>query len=461
MHTEGSRDKLLALFRDSVLPLADAYEATRRHVRWDRESSSLVVGDHPYPLASLGHVYLVGAGKAGVPMCRAVVDVLHEDARLLARFAGGSVNVYREQARVSIPGVTLYPADHPSPNEYSVAGARAALQLLSHAGGGDLVLAAISGGGSSLLTLPHDGMSLDDLRATNKTLVTGGASIQEINTVRKHLCRVKGGGLRMAAPDASFATLVLSDVIGDDLTSIASGPTVQDCTTCADAVAVLESYSLLDRVPAAARSCLLRAAPEEETWAEAWNQVAGRTQTVIVASNAVVLEALARHLAADPGREPGLKVILEHSPAVAPVAAVAPAHFRHCEELRAKVSPPLIVLFGGEPVVAVPEGSRGTGGRMLHYALLAAQKISGGGWTVLASGTDGIDGTAPAAGAVVDGRTLQLARDAGLDAGTYLDEYDSYGFFQALEQRTGERFLNAPGPTGTNVNDIMLWFLGT
>lgn len=458
MHQGGTRDKLLTLFRDTVLPLADAYQATRRHFHWDADEKSLFVGDHAYPAASLGRIFLVGAGKAGAPMARAVVDVLREDEDLWSRFAGGSVNVYRDQAQEAIPGITLYPADHPSPNEYSVAGARAAIELLSTAGQNDLVLAIISGGGSSLLTLPHEGMSLDDLRATSKALVTGGPSIQEINTVRKHLCRVKGGGLRMAAPAARFATLILSDVIGDDLSSIASGPTVQDRSTCADAVSVLESYSLLDRIPSSARACLRRPAPEEESWSEAWEEVAGRTQTVIVASNTVVLEALARRLAADPGREPGLTVVLEHAPAVAPVARVAPEHYRHCEELLVKTGSPLMVLFGGEPVVTVPEGTLGRGGRMLHYALLSSQTIAGTDWTVLASGTDGIDGTAPAAGAAVDGKTIHLARKAGLDAGHYLGQFNSYGFFRELEERTGAHFLNVPGPTGTNVNDIMLWF---
>ncbi len=461
MHTGGTREKLLSLYRDTILPLADAYQATRRHLRWDPGSDTLFVGDRSYPLSSMGRIFLAGAGKAGVPMAKAVVDVLRQDERLWARFAGGSVNVYREQARESVPGVTFYPADHPTPNEYSVAGARAAVDLLSTTRPDDLVLAVISGGGSALLTLPQEGMSLDDLRAANRVLVTGGPSIQEINTVRKHLCRVKGGGLRMAAPSARFATLILSDVIGDDLSSIASGPTVQDSSTCADAVSVLQSYSLLERMPAVARACLLRSEPEEETWSARWKELIGRTQTVIVASNAVILEELARTLATDEAHKAGLHVILEPVPVTGAVSQISAEHARHCEELLRKTGGPLSVLFGGEPVVAVPEGAEGTGGRMLHYAVLAAQQIAGTDWAVLASGTDGIDGTAPAAGAVVDGDTARLSAEIRLNATRYLEQFDSYGFFCALEERSGERFLNAPGPTGTNVNDIMLWFHGT
>ncbi|MFW6102724.1 MAG: glycerate kinase type-2 family protein [Chloroflexota bacterium] len=461
MHTGGTREQLLSLYRDTILPLADAYQATRRHLRWNPGSGTLFVGDRSYPLSSLGRVFLVGAGKAGVQMARAVVDVLREDEHLWSRFAGGSVNVYREQAHESVPRVTFYPADHPTPNEYSVAGARAAVELLSTTQADDLVLAVISGGGSSLLTLPQEGMSLDDLRAANRVLVTGGPSIQEINIVRKHLCRVKGGGLRMAAPSARFATLILSDVIGDDLSSIASGPTVQDCSRCADAVSVLESYSLLERMPTAARACLLRPNPEEETWGARWNELIDRTQTVIVASNAVLLEELARTIATGKDHTPGLHVILEPVPVTGMVSHVTAEHARHCEEQLRKTGGPLMVLFGGEPVVVVPEGAEGTGGRMLHYALLTAQRIAGTEWTVLASGTDGIDGTAPAAGAVVDGDTARLAAEMGLDTTRCLERFDSYGFFRALEECSGNRFLNAPGPTGTNVNDIMLWSHGT
>jgi len=333
--------------------------------------------------------------------------------------------------------------------------------MLSRAGKGDLVLAIISGGGSSLLTLPYEGMTLDDLRAVNRVLVTGGPAIQEINTVRKHLCRVKGGGLRLAAPEATFATLILSDVIGDDLSSIASGPTVPDYTTRADALAVLESYSLLERIPESARARLMNPSPEEERLRTLWEECAARTQTVIVASNAVLLDTLTEQLEHNQVFGTGLHIIRERAPVLGPVQAVVPEHLRRCEELRQESGVPLMVLFGGEPVVAVPDGAHGTGGRMLHYSLLAADAIEGTGWSILASGTDGIDGTAPAAGAVVDGATTRLSRKLGLEPAYFLRHFDSYGFFQKLEDGTGQHFLNMPGPTGTNVNDIMLWVHGT
>jgi len=230
------RRTLQALFRELVIPLADAYLATRGCLRWDDGAKTLRVGDGAYPLSGLKSIFLVGAGKAGVPMSRAVVETLQQSPLLWERFAGGAVNVYGEQAKEVLPKVRLFAADHPNPNHESIEGARYALGSLREAVEGDLVIAVISGGGSSLLTLPAAAISLEEFRVTNELLVTGGASIQEVNVVRKHLSRVKGGRLRMAAPEATFLTLVLSDVIGDDLSSIASGPTVPDPSTFEDAI---------------------------------------------------------------------------------------------------------------------------------------------------------------------------------------------------------------------------------
>lgn len=458
---EGSRkDYLLSLFKDIVLPLADAYTATRSSFRWSSQDNALLVADRRIPLDNLGNLYLVGAGKAGVPMARGVIDTLQEDAALWARFEGGSVNVYREQASASVPGVTFFAADHPNPNQQSVEGARAALDLISHAAADDLVIAVISGGGSSLLTLPGEGISLEEFREANRALVTGGATIQEINTVRKHLSRVKGGRLRMAAPEAAFVTLVLSDVIGDDLSSIASGPTVPDPTTCRDAIQVLERYGLWQRIPESCRSYLLKGDPEEAHRAELWRERLGpRTHNVIVASNSVVLESLRRHLFSTDRSKIADKLHLDAQPVLGPVEEALERHVSLATTLSEADGGTTLLMSGGEPTVSVPPGAAGTGGRMLHYALLAATRICGRGWTILASGTDGIDGTAPAAGAVVDGDTLRLARLQGLEPDRYLESFDSYGFFKELENRTGERFLNVTGPTGTNVNDIMLWLL--
>jgi len=458
MQQDQRAERLVTIFRDVVLPLADAYAATQSSFRWSGEDRALVVAGTRIPIDSLSHVYLVGAGKAGVPMARAVVDTLRQDEELWARFAGGTVNAYRDQSEASVPGVTFFPADHPNPNQASVDGARAALALLSRTTRDDLVVAVISGGGSSLLTLPQEGICLDDFRAANRALVTGGATIQEINTVRKHLSQVKGGRLRMAAPDALFVTLILSDVIGDDLSSIASGPTVPDPTTCTDAIDVLNSHRLWNRIPESCRSHLLRGDPGEVDRANLWrDRLAPRTFNVVVASNAVVLSSLQRLLCSPQYSAFVSQVHLEPTPVTGPVEEAVEHHFARA----AAVSriPGAVLLAGGEPVVSVPPEANGTGGRMLHYALLTARRIVGRDWTVLAAGTDGIDGTAPSAGAVVTGTTMTTAHTHGLDADRYLEAFDSYGFFRTLEERSGVRCLITTGPTGTNVNDIMLWSL--
>ncbi len=451
-------DQLRSLFTDTVLSLADAYLATRRSLRWSAEVATLTAAGQSYALDTIRSIFLVGAGKAGVSMARAVVDTLREDDRLWGRFAGGTVNVYRDQAQESIPGVTLFAADHPNPNDGSVAGARAALHLLSKARAGDLVVAVISGGGSSLLTLPQDGICLDEFRATNRALVTGGATIQEINTVRKHLSLVKGGRLRLAAPEAEFVTLVLSDVIGDDLSSIASGPTVPDATTCRDAIAVLERHHLWDRIPESSRACLLRGDPDEAGRAKLWQErLLLHTHSVIVASNAVVLSSLRAILSAPEHKPMFPRVWVDEEPVTGPVDEAVARHHARATELSGPRGERTLLVCGGEPVVRVPADATGTGGRMLHYALLAAQRIANTEWTVLASGTDGIDGTSPAAGAIVTGQTAPLAESHGLSPASYLAAFDSFGFFRELESRTGHRALVVTGPTGTNVNDIMLW----
>ncbi len=458
MQLEQRADRLVSLYRDVVLPLADSYGATRASLQWSTEDRTLTVADVRIPLSSLSHIYLVGAGKAGVPMARAVIDTLRQDSALWARFSGGTVNVYREQAESSVPGVRFFAADHPNPNESSVEGARAALSMLSKAGAGDLVIAVISGGGSSLLTLPQDGICLDDFRAANRALVTGGATIQEINTVRKHLSQVKGGRLRMAAPDALFVTLVLSDVIGDDLSSIASGPTVQDLTTCSDAVRVLERHHLWDRIPESCRNQLLQGDAGEADPAALWRDHLGpRSHSMVVASNSVVLGSLERELLSPRFADFITRVEAERVPVTGPVEETVEAHVARALALSSQ--PGTLLTFGGEPVVSVPPRASGTGGRMLHYALLAARSIAGRNWAVLACGTDGIDGTSPAAGAVVTGDTIATASHYGLDADAYVRSFDSYGFFKALKERGGRDALVVTGPTGTNVNDIMLWAL--
>jgi len=456
---------LQILFRELVIPLASAYLAVRRAIHWDEEEKALKVGDRSYPLSQIKNIYMVGMGKAGVPMARAVVEILQGNSLLWEKFRGGVVNVYREQAREKVPGVKCFAADHPSPNQASVDGAKSSLDMLRRTSTGDLVVAVISGGGSSLLTFPANSIGLKEFRITNELLVTGGASIQEINTVRKHLSQVKGGKLRMAAPEANFLTLILSDVVGDDLSSIASGPTVPDSSTFQDAIQVLQKYGLWEKIPVQIKGYLQRGAEgkEEETLkGELWEQeLAERTFNFVVASNYSLLKAMEVELSKPGYREIGQPAV-DFTPVTGKVEEAIERHFHEATGLFEKVKKdgiPKILLCGGESTVKVPEYAKGRGGRNQHYALLAAHKITGYPWTVLSAGTDGIDGNSPAAGAIVDGNTITLAREKGLNPEESLADFDSYGFFEKLEERSGQRFLIRTGPTGTNVNDIMLWWM--
>lgn len=269
----------------------------------------------------------------------------------------------------------------------------------------------------------------------------------------------------MAAPEAKFLSLILSDVIGDDLSSIASGPTVPDPRTFQDALQVLKKYELWEKTPAGVKNYLLRGSEgkeKESLKSDLWERkLAFQTSNLIVASNAVLLKALGEELRKPGCRELG-QVQVAPRPVTGSVEEAVERHFRQANKLREKVARdglPRTLLCGGECIVKVPSCARGKGGRNQHYALLAAQKIAGGHCTVLSAGSDGIDGTSPAAGAIVDGETIALAQKVGLSPEEFLADFDSYGFFKSLEEKSGQRFLVDTGPTGTNVNDIMLWWL--
>jgi len=459
------KEILQSLFRDSIIPLASAYLAVKRNIYWDEKEKALKVGDKSYLLSEINNIFLVGAGKAGVPMTKATVEVLKENPTLWRKFKGGVVNVYREQAQEKIPKVKFFAADHPNPNQASIEGAKSILDILKKSTAGDLIVATISGGGSSLLSLPADAITLEEFRLTNQLLVTAGASIHEINTVRKHLSQVKGGKLRMAAAQANFLTLILSDVVGDNLSTIASGPTVPDPSTFQDAICVLKEYKLWGKVPMHVTDYLERGAKgkEKETPKEGlWERkLAARTSNFLVGCNSSLLKGLASELS-KPGYHDLGQPVTVLTPVTERVEEAVRKHFQQAKELFDDVKKDgisRILLYGGEATVEVPEHAQGKGGRNQHYALLAAQEIASYPWTVLSAGTDGVDGNSPAAGAIVDGNTITLAQERGINSEKFLADFDSYGFFKELEEKTGKKFLIHTGPTGTNVDDIMLWHL--
>ena len=430
--------RVLAAALQAVEPGA----AVRRYLR--REGATLLAGGRPYDLDQFERVWIVGAGKAGAPMAAAAAEVVAE------RLSGGVVVVKEGYGQETGGPLALAEAGHPVPDERGVAGARRMAELLCAAGPRDLVLALISGGGSALLTLPAEGLALGDLQRLTDLLLRSGASINEINALRKHLDVMKGGGLARLAHPAALVTLVLSDVVGSPLDVIASGPSVPDTSTFGDAWAVLERYGLLEQAPAPVLARLRRGlAGDLPETPRAGDPLFERVHNLVVGSNAQAAEAA---LAA--ARAEGWSALLlttylqgEAREAGRFLAAVA-------RELAATGNPlprPACVVAGGETTVTLRGDGRG--GRNQELALAAAAELAGlADVALVALATDGGDGPTDAAGAVVTGTTLERARALGLDPAAHLARNDAYPFFASL----GDLLL--PGPTRTNVNDLALLF---
>ena len=417
-----------------ALAAVDPAAAVRRHVR--REGDVLVVAHRRYKLDEYERVFVIGFGKAAVPMTTAVAGTLGDRLTtgvVVTKYGHGEIS----QSATKSP-IVLIEAGHPVPDENSARGAQAVADLVDQATERDLVICLISGGGSALLTLPMPGLDLADLQALTGALLRSGATINELNTVRKHWSRIKGGNLARLAAPATLVTLILSDVVGDPLDVIASGPTVPDPATVADAQAVLERHGIHTPVPF------------QET-PKPGDPVFGRVQNVVVGSNRQA--ALA---AVEAARQLGINALLlgtfveGEAREVAKVAAALAKGVRaHGEPLQ----PPACLVWGGETTVTIR--GKGKGGRNQELALAAALALEGWpGMLLMALATDGTDGPTDAAGAVVTGETVARARAMGLDPWAALEENDSYAFFDALGD------LIFTGPTGTNVNDLLFILVG-
>ncbi len=391
-------------------------------------------------LPGAGPVHLAAIGKAAAAMTRGAV------AALGGRFAG-AVLVLPPGGDASLPpGCRVILGGHPVPDEGSVAGGRAILELAERLGADDHLLCLISGGGSALMTLPPAGLPLADVQATTEALLRAGATIGELNAVRKHLDRLKGGRLARAAAPARTLALVLSDVVGDPLDVIASGPVSPDPTTFADAVGAIRRRRVWDALPAAVRQHLdrgLRGEAEESP--KQGDRCFERVEARIVGSNRLAAEAAL----AEAGRRGyaarllGTELTGEAREVGRGLAETALA------ERAGPSSGPACLVAAGETTVTVTGG--GSGGRNQELALGAALALDGrDGVLVASAGTDGIDGPTDAAGAVVDGATVARARELGLDPRRALADNDAYSFFRALGD------LIVTGPTGTNVMDVQV-----
>jgi hydroxypyruvate reductase len=413
----------------------------------------------PRAAGTLDEIVVIAAGKAAGSMVEGLIEALRGSALAALPVRGLVVTRHGAHLPLSLPpGLEASTAGHPTPDAAGVVAAQRALDLASSAGAETLVIVLLSGGGSSLLTFPAQGISLADAQDTNALLLGCGASIDEVNCVRKHTSRIAGGRLGLAARGAAqVITLALSDVVGDRADVIASGPTVADPTTYADALDVLRRYGLRDRLPTAVLALLEAGAlGASGAFPESPKACMRNAEFHLVGGNSSALEAVAAALEAEPFglRSHVLTNALQgEAREVARVLASILYGVAGPERRRAPFRRPCALVFGGETTVSLPPDCVGRGGRNQELALavaVAMQAVAGPeprSWTCIALGTDGSDGPTDAAGAVSTERTVAQGLSRGADARDYLTRHDSYNFFI-------EGGLLITGPSGTNVGDL-------
>jgi hydroxypyruvate reductase len=424
----------------ACLGAVDPYQAVRRALVLD--GSQLRVGGRTYDLGRYKRVIAVGAGKAGAPMAQALEDVLGP------RLKAGLV-VVKEGHGDATRVVEILEASHPLPDQRGLDAGQALVELLAQTDEQTLVFCLLSGGGSALLVAPAPGLTLADKQETTRLLLACGAEIGEINAVRKHLSALKGGGLARLASPATVISLIVSDVVGDPLDVIASGPTVADASTWADVRTVLRRHDLLHKVPPVVRQRLeMGVAGRVDDTPKAGQDFLARVQNLVVASNRqALLDGLVR------AQERGYQSLLLSSSLTGEARVLGGVLAALAREVRTSghpLAPPCCLISGGESTVTLgPEP--GQGGRNQELALAAALGLRDiPGVLLLSAGSDGTDGPTEAAGALALGDTVARARALGLMPRRHLERHDAYPFFKAL----GDLWIT--GPTRTNVMDIQI-----
>ncbi len=414
-----------------------------------RDGRSLVIGGQKINLDDFERVQLISIGKAGPLLAEALLPLVGD--RLEAAVITGSQE-HLEKGKLS-----YFPAAHPLPDGWSLQAGRKAYELALSLAERDLLLMLISGGGSAHLCLPEEGVTLDDKRQVTELLMKAGADIRELNAVRKHLSRIKGGRLARAAWPAHLFNLIVSDVVGNDLESIASGPTWHDSTTFEQAIAILKKYSLWEDCPENIRRVLEegRAGLREET-VKKGDRVLEKVKPVIIGDN---LRAL--YAAKEAARQFGLETVVLTSEDQGEAREIARNYLEKLGEFRRKVREQkraFCLLAGGELTVTVR--GQGLGGRNTEFVLASLVEIlkneedyRGIDWLVMSLATDGRDGPTDSAGAFAGPESLEKIRATGISPRSYLDNNDSYHFFQEIGG------LLKTGHTGTNVMDLRLFLL--
>ncbi|MGA2402882.1 MAG: glycerate kinase [Syntrophobacteraceae bacterium] len=434
---ENIKKALREIFMAGVRAV-DPEEAVKRHV--ELRGNELKVGGCPYQLKRFKRIFVTGFGKATAPMAKALEQVLGE------RLTQGWITVKYDHD-LPLNKVRVMQAGHPVPDRAGLEATRFILERLKACTEQDLVMCAFSGGGSALSPAPRPPLHLSEKQETTRLLLECGATIFELNSVRKHMSLAKGGQLAKIAYPARVVSLFLSDVVGDPLDVIASGPTVPDPSTFADCIRIVERYGLSQKLPASALKLLRDGAGglTEDTPKEG-DAVFETVQNLVVGSNRAALLAAARK-----AEELGYAPLVLSSFVQGEAREIAQAFTAIGKEIVSSghpISAPACVLAGGETTVTIR--GEGKGGRNQEFALAAALGLEG--WpkiAVLSAGTDGSDGPTDAAGAFAGSDTCGNAKRKGLNPFDHLSRNDSYNFFK----ETGDLFIT--GPTRTNVMDVL------
>jgi glycerate-2-kinase len=404
--------------------------------------TNIALGNFTWDLNDFQEIYVIGGGKACGAMAHAIEDLFGD------RITGGVINILKgTESLYKLKRISLIGASHPIPDEDGVKGVKLMMSLLDNLESSVLIIVLISGGGSSLLTIPAEDVDLQDIKKVTNRLLMSGATIDEINTVRKHLSCIKGGLLAKKAYPATIISLILSDVVGDSLDTIASGPTAPDKTTYYGAKKILEKYCIWDNIPVSVKTHLEKGVLEEisETPKEG-DPVFKKVTNYLIGSNIIASKAAVKR-----ARTLGYHSELVSTKIVGEARNVGISFAKLAKTLangEYTVKPPAALVLGGETTVTVI--GNGIGGRNMEVALAASVDVRESNILIATLATDGIDGPTESAGAIVDGDTLQRAHKLNLNPFKYLKNNDSYNFFRCL----GDAIIT--GPTGTNVNDISI-----
>jgi hydroxypyruvate reductase len=426
---------------NAALNAADAARAVSRHLRVDGEA--IDIDGRLYSLENYRKIFVVGAGKGSAQMCRALIELIED-------WLYGGIVIAKYGYAVPVKKIAIFEAGHPIPDENGLRATEQIVGLLRQTTSEDLVINLISGGGSALLCSPADGMSFHDKQEITRFLLSCGAPIDEINTIRKHISKVKGGGLARLACPSTLISLILSDVVGDSISNIASGPTAPDPSTFSECQVILDKYEArTEKFGSIARLIDKGSAGEIEETPKPGDRIFSNVLNVVVGSNRLAVIA-----AKEQAESLGYSVKVIDDLAEGEAIELAVAHATIVKEIyhSGTFRRPACVISGGEATVTLH--GEGLGGRNQEFAVATALEIDGlDGVVALIGATDGTDGPTEAAGGIVDRGTVRRGEARGLDAREYLRRNDSYHYLQATDD------LLVTGPTLTNVMDLRVFII--